>query len=342
MLLWVLLIGSAIGFALGSADTAVAMGGDDCLDCHLSTASHYHLSPGKNQIACYSYCHFTGTGPWADYIRTLHEYDEGAGTTYDGSDHLTDPCDFCHQPAHPDMPQHTAEGTAAAHDSITPGCDDCHGPSLLTAHESFPTCAGCHGVNAPTRVKTAIANDDASCEACHDINPVTSHPGPSQRTWADTAYYTWQGIAHVGANPANPGVHGGYAATTAKCGICHSVHRATAQGAKLLDTATATCVGCHQAGGTTVTSVVVSWEEGGPHGAGDPSSCLSVACHVSNPHGAGGSEYKIVAAKLLSPAADAALAAAVAAGPASGITAANLNAELSPAEGAGTRPRGRR
>src|SRR5512141_812751 len=52
----------------------------------------------------------------------------------------------------------------------------------------------------------------------------------------------------TGDNAANPGAHANYLATTAKCGMCHSVHRAAGDGAKLLPTADATCAGCHTRG----------------------------------------------------------------------------------------------
>lgn len=86
-----------------------------------------------------------------------------------------------------------------------------------------------------------------------------------------TSYYQWlkpavippgtaspAGLSNIGDNPTNPGAHANYLATTAKCGMCHSVHRATGGGVKLLPTGDATCAGCHT-GGTTVTSKVITW-----------------------------------------------------------------------------------
>src|SRR5450759_1090202 len=85
------------------------------------------------------------------------------------------------------------------------------------------------------------------------------------------AYYTWSqppgsaapgtgwvqsGLSGRGANPASPGVHANYLANTAKCGICHSVHRAAASGTKLLPTYDATCSGCHTQGTTVTTKIV--------------------------------------------------------------------------------------
>lgn len=164
----------------------------------------------------------------------------------------------------------------------------------------------------------------------------TAH-ATSSKTWNyQEDYYSWGTsfgasddaaplLSDIGDNPSLPGVHGNYTANTAKCGICHSVHRALGDGVKLLNTDVATCAGCHQAGATTVTEVVVSWEAGGPHRSGTPEQCTTRACHMDNPHGAGGSEYAIVAAKLLNPDTDVQLAVA-AASPASGITETELNA----------------
>lgn len=310
----------------------------NCNICHDSGTSHYHLSPTTKNMRCYSLCHFEGTGAWVDYLRSTHEYSESVGDDFYGSDHFTEACDFCHSPDHPLMPRHIEADVDAAHANDTADCGNCHGASLYEAHGALPACDACHA-STDARVQAAIAADDASCGACHDINSTTGHPGYPTKTWSPDDYYAWNTktdryLSEVGDNPLYPGVHGGYTATTAKCGICHSVHRANAQGVKLLDTATATCAGCHEAGGSTVTNVLVSWQAGGPHGSGDPGACLDRSCHVGNPHGVGGSQYKIVAAKLLSPATDTALSQALSNEASSGISAANLNAEI-PVSGGG-------
>lgn len=131
----------------------------------------------------------------------------------------------------------------------------------------------------------------------------------SPKTWSYAAdYYYWDlgagdgnGVllGTVGANPANPGVHANYMANTAKCGICHSVHRAVADGVKLLETGDATCAGCHRAGTGVVTTRLVSWEPGGPHGSGANTQCTNRVCHVNSPHGVGVSEYKLLGGKLI-------------------------------------------
>jgi len=129
-------------------------------------------------------------------------------------------------------------------------------------------------------------------------------------------------------NAANPGVHANYQTTTAKCGICHSVHRAKSGGVKLLNTATATCAGCHIAGTSTVTNVVIAWGTvaaplAGPHSSSN-GSCTSRACHALSPHGAGGSSYALFRSKLLTDAVDAQVADALADSANSGIDAAFL------------------
>ena len=129
-------------------------------------------------------------------------------------------------------------------------------------------------------------------------------------------------------NPLLPGVHANYTTTTAKCGICHSVHRANASGVKLLNTATATCGGCHIAP-STVTNVDIAWGTvaaplAGPHSSSS-GSCTDRACHATSPHGVGGSQYGLFASKLLTRAVDTNVAAAAANPASSGVTAALLS-----------------
>lgn len=155
------------------------------------------------------------------------------------------------------------------------------------------------------------------------------------RTWNWMAdYYTWGSpigsgvtggtlLSATGANATNPGVHANYLANTAKCGICHSVHRAAGTGVQLLGTNSPTCAGCHVVG-STVTNVVVNWGTG-PHSGGNVAACQARACHLDNPHGANGSQYAIVAAALLNPATDALLVTPTANPARSGISVAELD-----------------
>lgn len=158
----------------------------------------------------------------------------------------------------------------------------------------------------------------------------------SAKTWNyETDYYTWgslsgnnqtpPALSAVGANPSNPGVHANYLANTAKCGICHSVHRAKGDGVKLLNSGITTCAGCHRAGTGTITTKLVSWETGGPHSSGTNASCTARTCHTNSPHGVGVSTYKLLASKLIHVNADAELALAISNSATSGITAAEVN-----------------
>jgi predicted CXXCH cytochrome family protein len=160
----------------------------------------------------------------------------------------------------------------------------------------------------------------------------------SAKTWNySTDYYTWGSmpgsgntgtmLIDLGDNPTYPGAHAGYTANTAKCGLCHSVHRAKVGGVKLLNTDTATCAGCHRAGATTATEVLINWQTGGPHGSGTSASCLNRSCHANSPHGSNASQYAIIAQKLLSANTDAVLASALADSANSGITLEDLEAD---------------
>lgn len=165
---------------------------------------------------------------------------------------------------------------------------------------------------------------------------VTTASATRARTWNyNTDYYSWGStsgegaigtgtvLSAIGENPLYPGVHAGYTANTAKCGICHSVHRAKVGGVKLLNATVATCAGCHRAGTGTVTTKLVSWESGGPHSSGTNASCNTRGCHANSPHGVGTSTYAIARSVLLTSAVDAGLATASASAT-SGVTAALL------------------
>ena len=117
------------------------------------------------------------------------------------------------------------------------------------------------------------------------------------------------------------GPHKGYATTTIKCVVCHSVHRGTTT---LLNSGTA-CAYCHAPvaeGGGAVASNLISWytPAQGPH-----SSCASTYCH-GGPHGVGASDYVGPSSKLLTHAADTELTALAAANGIATTTFATYNA----------------
>ncbi|PKQ10232.1 MAG: hypothetical protein CVT69_00855, partial [Actinobacteria bacterium HGW-Actinobacteria-9] len=100
------------------------------------------------------------------------------------------------------------------------------------------------------------------------------------------------------------GPHAGYATTTIKCAVCHSVHRG---GSKLLNEGSS-CAYCHTPayyGGGAVAANLISWTTStnqGPHA----SRCANTDCH-GGPHGVGSSIYDGPASKLLTAKGDAEL-----------------------------------
>ena len=139
-------------------------------------------------------------------------------------------------------------------------CLECHKVNIAEEHEY--DCDTCHNSTDPS-VVTAITDGNTECGACHTPG---IHPPGFFRVARD--YYAWTttpgprdtgpALGSVGDNPSNPGAHANYLATTAKCGMCHSVHRAAGDGTKLLPTSDATCAGCHT-GGTAITARMVTW-----------------------------------------------------------------------------------
>ncbi len=157
-------------------------------------------------------------------------------------------------------------------------------------------------------------------------------------------YLSWSGALLL--NPAQAtdpgGPHGGYTATTVKCAVCHSVHRAASPQAAAgvgsywkLTPGGQSCVACHTATGANPSALVVEWPSvyagGGPHMS---FNCMG-QCHAGV-HGALASEYGSAAKFLLNPNVDPAttngfglddgLADAISTGNlGGGVTAANLD-----------------
>jgi len=140
-------------------------------------------------------------------------------------------------------------------------------------------------------------------------------------------YLSWAtGEAWSDDNAGSP--HGNYATTTNKCAVCHAVHRADAGGSVLTAwdgqifpngdttgnaTYYASCVFCHGPSATfTDVRIQVGSPMYGPWFLSPHSRCNR--CHTRSPHGAGASQYAVLAEKLLLPIGDAAIAADLAAG----------------------------
>jgi len=126
---------------------------------------------------------------------------------------------------------------------------------------------------------------------------------------ATDQYVQWTDAQTLAAGNADAalmdrGPHGGYATTTIKCAVCHSVHR----GDSSLLNGGSSCAYCHTCvahGGGGVATTLISWDAAGqgPHA----SMCANTDCH-GGPHGVDASIYDGPASKLLSSAGDAELA----------------------------------
>lgn len=182
-------------------------------------------------------------------------------------------------------------------------CLDCHQADFSARH---PDCLTCHAAGTPT---------GEMCVSCHP--GYDSGHGYILRLGsfnsAHDGYLSWDYA--VATDPVNNvgSPHGGYTASTNKCAVCHSVHQATPGGSVLTAygpyaTYAAGCVACH--GDTsTFTDVRMTANADGyisPHG-----TCTR--CHTLNPHGAEGSQYAVLAGKLLNTVGDGYIAADLAA-----------------------------
>jgi hypothetical protein len=145
---------------------------------------------------------------------------------------------------------------------------------------------------------------------------------------ASSQYVTWTvaaGMASQNPDAALQGTtpHGGYATTTIKCAVCHSVHR----GSNKLLLAGNSCAYCHTNawwGGASVATGLVSWYGAGAGVTGTYASVTSASPHSSHcygsdsagepgchggVHGIGGSAYAGPQTKMLNGAHDAELVA---------------------------------
>ncbi len=73
---------------------------------------------------------------------------------------------------------------------------------------------------------------------------VVAFATPAFAVWGDGGYMDWATVAGLPGQGTSP--HGGYSTTTAKCGVCHAVHSASAAGDMLLPSpVNDACTYCH-------------------------------------------------------------------------------------------------
>jgi len=263
-----------------------------CATCHASSGPVQVHNTGFG--GCDN-CHGTSSHG-ADRL-SPHTYYDLDGNPYEREERA---CTSCHSPSYPAIPQigvNHGDPTAAHAPVIDPACTECHESDLTALH---PDCNTCHDPDVPA---------GATCVTCHPekADPHGKYAGFS----ATTQYVSWaqaRSLASANADAAlmAQGSHKGYATTTIKCAVCHSVHRG---GSKLLNEGTS-CAFCHTPayyGGGAVASNLISWTTAtnqGPHA----SRCANDDCH-GGPHGVGASVYDGPASRLLTARADAKMAA---------------------------------
>ena len=230
----------------GSSDplviAAIHDGDVTCGACHPGAGAHEAAHDGG--LAGTTGC--DATGCHVDNISTQHG--DVCATCHDSTDPLVVAAiaagDVTCSACHPGAGAHEA-----SHDGgfiPSDGCDPCHNSNISVQHDN--QCDVCHASSDPN-VIDAVATGQVGCaEACHPFY----HGGRSPASSA-VFYFDFQQEGEVTEGAAFKSVfpdswnvafdidngswadgdatpHSGYSQTTAKCGVCHSVHRAPTNG----------------------------------------------------------------------------------------------------------------
>ena len=164
-------------------------------------------------------------------------------------------CAGCHESTDPNVVGAIATGNkdcgachpgggnhAALHDGGFPPDEDCglcHNQNLVVQHEGY--CSYCHESTDPN-VVDAIAAGNTECGACHSTlhgatltyfdfqegNGVTT--GAAFKKVFPSSFNTTYTIDNGSWALGTATPHSGYSQSTAKCGVCHAVHRAPTAG----------------------------------------------------------------------------------------------------------------
>lgn len=206
----------------------------NCTKCH-----------GINQIPdkpayplddCYL-CHYNST----NYPSAYHPNGLPAANPPQHPVQITYSCTDCHnktwQTAIPSI--HNIFNTAVEHTTTTTGCTECHSTSLTREHlrrldsqGNLLTCFTCHN-SADANVKTAIANKDSSCGACHGTN---AHP--EHNNGLDPNCQT----CHSGTILSEPQFH-----SKNDCSVCHG-NNADPLVSYAINSGDSSCFSCHSSG----------------------------------------------------------------------------------------------
>ena len=236
--------------------------GDVCATCHSSADPVVIAAIAANDVTCGA-CHTVATAHDAFHLNGTADpaclacHDANISVEHGGT------CATCHSSTDPaviaaiaanDTSCGACHDTAAAHDAYhlngtaDPTCLACHDANISTEHGG--TCATCHS-SADPAVIAAIAANDTSCGACHDLGTahVAFHNGgtvdPTCLACHDGNVSTEHGDACATCHSsADPAVMAAIAANDVTCGACHNVaaaHDALHDGG----TTDPSCLECH-------------------------------------------------------------------------------------------------
>ena len=213
---------------------------ETCDACHADIKTA-HPTPASSDCGV---CHPDNTGDHmegTDYCEDCHWdgwHTGGAGLTVP----VSGACFDCHNPNRTDIPRHTAQSAAAAHES---SCNGCHYTSVIAKHGVTPVgsvyayqCDVCHG-STRADVKAAIAASDTTCSGCHgaEAQHESFHAATVPASCAGSGCHTGTSLTTVHINPG----------TTQTCESCHTSTDPRVIAA--IGGHDRSCTACHDAGG---------------------------------------------------------------------------------------------
>lgn len=159
-------------------------------------------------------------------------------------------CTYCHQAKYPTIPRHPDDNASFHNTSMDmSSCAPCHVKSLTREHFRYKdaagaalTCAACHGASAPTKVKTAIAAKNTSCDACHDFASGAAHEALHAPAGLDARCTSCHKDSLTQEHMNNPATQ----SRALTCATCHNSSDGQVRWA--IFSADKKCSACHRAG----------------------------------------------------------------------------------------------
>ena len=215
---------------------AIAAGDKDCVACHPGGGDHSALHETTVPASCQgSGCHNqTNLIPIHTAIGCAGCHESTDPNVVNAISTGNKDCGACH----PGGGNH-----AALHDggfSPDEDCGLCHNQNLVVQHDGY--CDYCHESTNPV-VIDAIASGNTECGACHSTlhgatltyfdfqegNGVTTGAA-FKKVFPPASFNTTYAIDNGSWALGTATPHSGYSQSTAKCGVCHAVHRAPTAG----------------------------------------------------------------------------------------------------------------